>query len=365
MNFNRPVRSSVFAACLLLAVVGGSVSGHAEAPAPAAPPATEMPAAGGSPAPAAPTGPAPAAAPAPGGPSPAGTPPGGSPAAAGGPAPHDSAPALSAAVLPVPGRGTLHLSATLTGDQPVLRSGVEWSVFADAPGPDGARKLVARSSEAQPAFTLAPGRYIVHAAYGFASSMKRVDIVARDASERLGLNAGALEVTGTLGGAPIPPEKLTLSIYVPEHNNPEARIVVSDARPGRLIRLPEGTYHVVSTYLDTVGVGSLTPVSKTNSVVTADLKVQAGKLVQVTLRHRAATLTLKLVNAAGGEALANTSFTILTPGGDVIRELIGAFPSLVLAEGGYVAIARHAGKPYTSEFKVVSGQDRDVEVIAK
>ena len=56
---------------------------------------------------------------------------------------------------------------------------------------------------------------------------------------------------------------------------------------------------------------------------------------------------------------------MLTPGGDIIRELIGAFPSLVLAEGDYVVIARHDAKTYQSEFPVQSGMDRDIEVIAK
>ncbi len=56
---------------------------------------------------------------------------------------------------------------------------------------------------------------------------------------------------------------------------------------------------------------------------------------------------------------------MLTPGGDVIRELIGAFPSLVLAEGEYVVIARHDAKTYQSTFEVQSGMDRDVEVVAQ
>ena len=56
---------------------------------------------------------------------------------------------------------------------------------------------------------------------------------------------------------------------------------------------------------------------------------------------------------------------MLTPGGDVIRELIGAFPALVLAEGEYAAIARHEGKTYQAQFKVQSTLDRDVEVVAK
>ncbi len=45
--------------------------------------------------------------------------------------------------------------------------------------------------------------------------------------------------------------------------------------------------------------------------------------------------------------------------------MIGAFPSLVLAEGEYVAIARHDNKTYQATFKVVSNQDRDVDVLAQ
>ena len=245
-----------------------------------------------------------------------------------------------------------------------MRAGLQWRVFADAAQPDGTRRVVAQSSDAQPTFDLPDGRYIVHAAYGYAGTVKRVDVADRVASERFNLNAGAIQVDGTLGDAAIPADRLSISIYVPDHNNPEAKLVVANAKPGQVICLPEGSYHIVSTYLDTEGVGSLTPVTDTNSTVAADLRIQAGKLLLASVKHRAAMLTLKLVNAPGGEALANTSFTVLTPGGDVIRELIGAFPSLVLAEGDYVAIARHAGKTFQSEFKVQSARDSDVEVLA-
>ena len=55
----------------------------------------------------------------------------------------------------------------------------------------------------------------------------------------------------------------------------------------------------------------------------------------------------------------------MTPGGDVIREMVGAFPSLVLAEGEYVVIARRNGKTWQATFSVQSTLDRDVEVIAR
>ena len=49
----------------------------------------------------------------------------------------------------------------------------------------------------------------------------------------------------------------------------------------------------------------------------------------------------------------------------MIREAIGAFPSVTLAEGDYVLIARHEGQVYTREFKVESGVDKDIEVVEK
>jgi hypothetical protein len=74
---------------------------------------------------------------------------------------------------------------------------------------------------------------------------------------------------------------------------------------------------------------------------------------------------LKLVPAHGGEALANTSWSVITPEGDRIVESVGAFPSVVLAAGNYTAIASHQGSNYRRDFKVEAGLDRDVEVIAQ
>lgn len=257
---------------------------------------------------------------------------------------------------------TLRLSAVLTAhDSGPVRSGLVWRIFEEAPQPDGSRKLVAESHEASTAQPLPDGAYIVHAAFGLAGVTRRIMIEGHNVSERLVLNAGGLKLVDTLGDAQIPPQRLSISIYVPERGNSEAKLVLANAKAAEIISLPEGSYHIVSTLLDT-SQGSQGDNNATNSVVTADLRVPAGKIIEATLRHRAATMTLKLVNAPGGEALANTSFSVLTPGGDVIRELIGAFPSLVLAEGEYVAIARHEGKTYQTTFKVQSTQDRDVEI---
>ena len=262
-----------------------------------------------------------------------------------------------------PGRTSIYLSAIYAaGDtQPVL-GGLKWRIFREQAEADGSHQVVAESSEPSPLLVLADGSYVVHAAFGLAGATRRVDLRGQSASERIVLNAGALRILPMLGETQVAPNRVSLSIFVPERNNPEGRLVASNLRPGDPVALPEGTYHIVSTLADSGSGASAGVVTPTNSVVTADLRVQAGKLTEGTLRHRAALMTLKLVNNVGGEALANTAFTVLTPGGDVIRELIGAFPSLVLAEGEYVAIARHDGRTFQSVFQVQSTLDRDVEI---
>lgn len=257
--------------------------------------------------------------------------------------------------LPLPTQrqtGVLSLSASLTSDGAALQSGVSWRIFADQ-GEGSAVVLVQQSGDPAPRFTLEPGIYVVHAAYGLAGATKRITMGAFATSEKINLNAGGLKVFGLIGDTAIPDDRLKFSVYVPLNNDPEGRVVVDNARGGSLVRLPEGSYRVVSTYGDS------------NAIMSAEIKIEAGKVTEATMRHKAATVTLKLVETAGGEALAGTTFSVLTPGGDTIREAIGAFPSMTLAEGDYVAIARNAGQVYTQEFKVRSGLDRDVEVMAK
>ncbi len=75
-----------------------------------------------------------------------------------------------------------------------------------------------------------------------------------------------------------------------------------------MIRLNAGAYHIVSTYGDA------------NATVRADVTVEPGKITEATVKHAAAPVTFKLVQAAGGEALADTKWSILTTTGDVVKE---------------------------------------------
>jgi hypothetical protein len=254
--------------------------------------------------------------------------------------------------LPSAASAALSLTAVFTGGDKPVRSGLAWRIYEDRP--DGTKPgIVARSEAAEPSFTLAPGPYVATVTYGFASASRRVVMAGQPVAEQLKISAGALMLSGAIGDVKLSPDQLAFSVFVPIGTNSEGRLVRSGVKAGELLRLPEGTYHVVSTY------------GGSNAIQRADLKVENGKVTDATLNHRAATLTLKLVAAEGAEAFAGTAFSVLTPGGDTIREAIGAFPQVTLAEGDYVLIARHDGQVYTREFKVESGMNRDVEVIAK
>ena len=126
--------------------------------------------------------------------------------------------------------------------------------------------------------------------------------------------------------------------------------MVEDVKPNTIVRLNSGTYHIVSEY------------GAVNAVIRSDIRVESGKLTEAIIQHRAAQLTLKLVSEPGGEAIADTAWSILTSGGDVVSESVGAFPTIVLAEGEYTAIARNKGETHQREFTVLAGRNSDVEV---
>jgi hypothetical protein len=213
--------------------------------------------------------------------------------------------------------------------------------------------MIATASGGTTRFALLPGSYLVHAGFGRAGITKRISVGTDAREEVLVLDAGGLKLNAVLsGGVRIPSDKLRFSIYAGEEpENGERPLIIPDVKPDDVVRLNAGTYHVVSNY------GSV------NATIRADLLVEAGKLTEASVEHKAAELTLKLVREAGGEAMADTAWSVLNPSGEVIKESVGAFASMVLAEGDYVVIAKNKEKLYQREFKVVAGRNQDVEVL--
>jgi hypothetical protein len=255
---------------------------------------------------------------------------------------------------PTAGQAVLSLSARYGKDLSAVTGGLLWRVFSDRPDESGAFKLIREDRGANPNIVLPPGSYVIHVALGLVSAVRPVTLKAETDRETFILPAGGLRMDGRVGTSKIPANQIAFSIYKgSQFETTERAPLVPNVFPGDLVLLPEGTYYIVSNYGDA------------NSVVRSDIRVQAGKLIDVTMTHRAAVITLKLVGDKGGEALANTAWSVITPGGDVIKESIGAFPRMVLSEGEYRAIAKNEGKVYERPFNVVNGVDGEVEVIAR
>jgi hypothetical protein len=263
-------------------------------------------------------------------------------------------PAIAPSSAPTAGQAVLSLTARYGKDMPVINSGLVWRVFADRPDETGAFKLIREDRGATPNIVLPPGNYVVHVAFGLVSAVRPVTLKAETDRESFLLPAGGLRIEGRVGSSKIPPNQVAFSIYKgSQFEGGERAPLLPNVSPADVALLPEGTYYIVSNYGDA------------NSVVRSDIRVQAGKLTDVIITHRAAVITLKLVSDKGGEALANTAWSVITPGGDVIKESIGAFPRVVLSEGEYRAIAKNEGKVFERPFNVVNGVDGEVEVIAR
>jgi hypothetical protein len=253
-----------------------------------------------------------------------------------------------------PAQAVLSLTARYGKDLPAINSGLVWRVFTDRPDENGTFKLIREERGATPNIVLPPGGYVVHVSFGLVSAVRPVTLKSETDRESFLLPAGGLRIEGRVGSSKIPQNQISFAIYKgSQFEVGERAALVPNVAAGDVALLPEGTYYIISNYGDA------------NSVVRSDIRVQASKLTDVIISHRAAVITLKLVSDKGGEALANTAWSVITPGGDVIKESIGAFPRVVLSEGEYRAIAKNEGKVFERPFNVVNGVDGEVEVIAR
>jgi hypothetical protein len=252
-----------------------------------------------------------------------------------------------------PGEMALATIARFGRDAPQITAGLHWRVYADRPDQSGAFRLIKEDRTPQPTFALPRGGYVVHVSFGLASAVKAVQLRS-DTREVFEIPAGGLALKGQVGDVRIPSGQISFDIYKGSQFDPgERRPIAANVLTGDVALLPEGTYYILSKYGDG------------NSVVRSDIRVQAGKLTDVTVTHRAASIMFKLVSRRGGEALANTDWAVVSPAGDTITESKGAFPRVILAEGEYKVIARNDDKVYQQDLKVITGVDGEIEVLAR
>ena len=262
--------------------------------------------------------------------------------------------ALPAAPVVPAGQVALYLTARFGRDMTTIPSGIVWRIYPDRPDNAGAMRLVREDKSAAPTMLLPPGGYIVHASFGMAQALKKVQLRAETVREVFDIPAGGIRIEGKVGDARIPSGQIHFDIFKGSQFDPaERQPIASSVLTGDIVLVPEGVYYILSKYGDG------------NAVVRSDIRVQSGKLTDVTVTHRAAAMMFRLVSKRGGEALANTDWAVMSPAGDVITESKGAFPRMILAEGEYKIIARNNNKVYQQDLTVIPGVDSEIEVLAR
>ena len=248
---------------------------------------------------------------------------------------------------------TLNLHATIQGSNETLDKGMMWRLYGEKPGPNGKLPLFGTFGGGKANFRVKAGYYLVHGAFGYAGQTKRIKVLPPVTDAIFEIKAGGLRLNAAFSEGDIIPSKY-LRFKVARHERGGLRTIANDIKANELVQLSEGNYHVTSHFGDI------------NSQATAEVRIKTGKLTELTLYQRGAEISLKLVSEAGGEALVNTSWTVLTPGGDPVANSIpSSFPKLILAAGDYIAFALHEGKNHSKQFSIESGLHKEVEVILK
>lgn len=250
----------------------------------------------------------------------------------------------------------VRMRARLTSDGEVIDQTMVWRVFGKSQD-DPRTRLLVTQNEPHPTFRLRPGEYVVNAALGRAHITRRVTVQPEagpePSVEEFVLNAGGLRVQALVDGAEAASSTVTYSVYSDRDQSDARQLVLSSMRPGVVVRLNAGIYHIVSTYGDG------------NAVVSTDVTVEAGKLTEAAITHAAAKATFKLVQRAGGEALPDTQWTIQTAQGEAVKESVGALPTHILAPGSYTVIAKSQGRAYQREITLSAGESAQVEVVMR
>jgi len=247
----------------------------------------------------------------------------------------------------------IKLVALLTEDGQRIDQGLVWRVFRGAPEANAKNALLSTHREASPTLKLSSGDYVVNAAFGRAHLTRKITVKpGTPETVQFVLNAGGLRVAAVVGGKPAPPQTVSYGVYSDERDQAGNRAtIMTGAKPGLIIRLNAGIYHVVSTYGDA------------NASVDADVTVEAGKLTEAAVAIAAAKVTFKLVTRTGGEALPDTRWIVATPQGEVVKQSAGALPTHVLAPGTYRVTASSGSKSYRRDFTVENGDATQVEVV--
>lgn len=249
---------------------------------------------------------------------------------------------------------SVNLNAALVEGGEPITDGLHWRIFGSDLTSDGVLPLIAEFQGGSAAFVLSEGTYFAHVAFGQAGATRKFTIAGDDYAETLALNAGGLVLNASLpNGSLINEATLSFSIYELEEDVTGNRpLVASGVKAGDIVRLKAETYHVVSEYGDV------------NARIRTDILVDAGRITEATIEHRAARLAFKLVRMEGGQALLGTQWSIYNESGELLQREANPYASIILAEGNYTVVAQNRERVFEESVTVIAGENQDIEVLA-
>ena len=249
----------------------------------------------------------------------------------------------------------VQFSAVLSQGGPPLERDVVWTVYALGGNEISDDDLMLSVQGGILIDALPPGSYVVHVSYSLATLSRPLTVGPDGLTQTFNLNAGGMTLRAAITAENyLPAEVVSFQVFPETVEDFEtARPLARDVDEQTILVVPAGRYTVISRY------------GAVNAVVRAQIDVEPGQLTEAVMFHNAAQITLKLVNEPNGEALPNTAWSIVNPGGDIVSEFVGAFPTMVLSEGDYTIIARHDGQVFSRDFAVVAGVNREEELVAQ
>lgn len=247
-----------------------------------------------------------------------------------------------------PSKTVLATSAYFSEGSAPISKGILWRVFSDQQDISGNYPLVAETQDAQALFTLDPGGYVIHATYGLANATRHILLGTNAASADIVLNAGAIRLNAKVDEQAINPADVTFSLVRIEGGIEQE--VLENAKADEIIRLTAGTYQIISNY------------GTANARMQVELTVEPGRMTDAVINHKAAPIRLMLTQQSSGMIPADASWSVLTPGGDIVTTAEVGLAEVILAEGDYVAVAQHGGQNLQKEFTVRSGQPAEISI---
>jgi hypothetical protein len=251
------------------------------------------------------------------------------------------------------GKESLRLRARITAATDPIARPIAWTVHRVDDSAEDKWPLVGERSAAEALFDLAPGQYVVRAGYGAIKAAKVVVVQPRQQVDvTFILNAGGLRVVPALAFLD-PPEGANAKHWVFEAadgDRSSRRLFAETDRPGEVIRLNAGTYHLVSRFGDA------------NAVVEADVTVRPGMLTEVEINHKAGIVHLGFARHDTDGPPKTVQWQINDSNGAVIMRADGARISQILAPGAYIAAVDYGGRKFEAKFEIDIGETREVNI---